>query len=207
MIDLYCFGDRFMPQLPFIPTMLALAIGLYFILDSIKGVNSRNQTPDPAVTLAYNAISQGVDMLLFDDSGELIYSLQAEQQVHLKDASSNLVEPVIRHYQDGETRWNIVADSGTVKPHDGTDPANTGTIELSGAIEIQLQDSFGNSTVLTTDYLAIDTRVETMETDRPVKLNSATIEQAARGLFANLNSNRLVFRADSRGKYEGRVQP
>ncbi len=191
-----------MQKLSFFLVTALTAILLYYGLGTYSVVTEEEPDQSLAATLNYDGYSEGINTVLFDEDGVISYTLQAERQYHFKDSSSDLDQPFIRLFRDGETHWNIVADSGKIAATEELQNSEIGTIELSGEVEVYSFDEYGNRTVLTTEYLAIDTTAETMETDRPVKMVTTNIEQNAIGLFADLNRDELLFIEDSIGRYE-----
>lgn len=191
-----------MQKLSFFVVTTLTAVALYFGLGTYSAVTNEETNQSLAATLNYDGYSEGINTVLFGEDGLISYTLQAERQYHFKDASSDLDQPFIRLFRDGETHWNIVADSGKIAATEQTQSSEIGTIELSGAVEVYSFDEYGNRTVLTTEYLEIDTNSETMETDQPVTMVTTNIEQTAIGLFADLARDELLFIEDSIGRYE-----
>ncbi|MCY4357277.1 MAG: LPS export ABC transporter periplasmic protein LptC [Gammaproteobacteria bacterium] len=191
-----------MQKLPFILVTLLAALSLYFGLMAASAVNSRNSGQGAIAELNYDGYSEGINTRLYDEAGIISYTLQAERQVYFKDSSSALFKPRLQLHRNGEIHWLIVADDGKITPHKQVPTLDTGTIELFGAVEVLGLDPNGHRTVLTTEYLAIDTQAQKMETDCQVRMITTSIEQTAQGLFADFNSDQLFFRQDSRGRYE-----
>lgn len=183
------------------------AVAAYFGLSGISTFNEPEPEINAGELLSYDAISDGINTVLYDDSGAINYTLRATRQFHFKDQSSELQEPFIRMFKDGKSHWNIVAEKGFLAPEEGSNNLQEGLIELSGSVEIYSMDEFGNRTVLTTEALTIDTSQETMQTDMPVEMTTPNIHHQGEGMFAYLNSDELQFDKNNRGRYENSVQP
>ena len=75
-------------------------------------------------------------------------------------------------------------------------------LTLSGNVEIQGLDKFGNKIIISTELLEIDPVNEILKTDRRVNYESSNIHHSSVGMFANLSENRISFVKDIRGFYE-----
>lgn len=158
------------------------------------------------IELDYTGISDGINTVLFNDNGTIHYTMQADRQFHYKDSTSSLDQPFIRLFREGESHWNIIADSGRISPTSTNNEASAAQIELSGAVEVYSLDEFGNRTVLSTEFLSIDTQAETMETSFAVSMKTTNIEQSAIGLFADLNSDEIHFLRETVGRYDNALE-
>ena len=190
-----------MQKLTFFLVTIVSAIGLYFGLNTYSVITTEEDGADSIAELDYDGVSSGINTVMFNSDGSIHYTLQADRQFHFKDSTSSLEQPFIRLFRDGESHWNIIADSGRISPNPSTRDSNIGNIELTGAVEVYTLDEFGNRTVLSTEFLSIDTQAETMESDIAVSMVSTNIEQSAIGLFADLNSDEIQFLQDTVGRY------
>lgn len=190
-----------MQKLTFFLVTIVSAIGLYFGLNTYSVITTEEDTAESIAELDYDGVSSGINTVMFNSDGSIHYTLQADRQFHFKDSTSSLEQPFIRLFRDGESHWNIIADSGRISPNPSTQESNIGNIELTGAVEVYTLDEFGNRTVLSTEFLSIDTQAETMESDIAVSMVSTNIEQSAIGLFADLNSDEIQFLQDTVGRY------
>ena len=190
-----------MQKLTFFLVTIVSAIGLYFGLNTYSVITTEEDGADSIAELDYDGVSSGINTVMFNSDGSIHYTLQADRQFHFKDSTSSLEQPFIRLFRDGESHWNIIADSGRISPNPATQESNIGNIELTGAVEVYTLDEFGNRTVLSTEFLSIDTQAETMESDIAVSMVSTNIEQSAIGLFADLNSDEIQFLQDTVGRY------
>ena len=196
-----------MQKLTFFIVSSLTALLLYFGLDSISSISEEDIATNAGELLEYDAISDGINSVLYDESGAIRYTLQASRQYHFKDQTSELQEPYIRLFREGESHWNIVAERGYIQPKDGNSNLQEGTIELSGAVEIYSLDSFGNRTVLSTELLTIDPTEETMQTDQPVALQTTNIQHRAIGMLVQLDRDEILFIRNGEGRYEFNSTP
>ena len=91
-----------------------IAIALFVGINSFDTLSNEAGAPTTGSSLGFNAYSEGINTILYDAQGNINYTLQAERQVHYNDDSTELEKPFIRLFQDGDTRWNIVAKSGRI---------------------------------------------------------------------------------------------
>lgn len=164
--------------------------------------NSSTQDSGSAQGLDFNAYSVGINTVIYDVNGEINYTLQANRQVQYNDDSTELDKPFVRLFQEGESRWNLVADTGVISAASMSDNKEMRTIELSGNVEVYSLDDFGNRTVMTTQKLMLNPQSETLMTDQPVEVVTSSIRQTAVGMDADLNSDEIIFHRDVRGNYE-----
>ena len=107
--------------------------------------------------------------------------------------------PLFKLFQNGESRWNIVADKGTISDYD---QAEQKILVLSGDVEIFGLDERGNITKMFTEYLEIDPNNETLETNRSIRLIAPNLQQSSEGMFTNLKADEIIFHDEIRGFYE-----
>jgi len=196
-----------MQKLTFFIISSVTALLLYFGLDSISSISEEDASTNAGELLDYDAVSDGINSVLYDATGSISYTLQARRQYHFKDQTSELQEPLIRLYREGKSHWNIVAERGYLAPQAGSGNLQEGTIELSGDVEIYSLDDFGNRTVLSTEFLTIDPANETMQTDQPVAMHTANLQQRAIGMFAQLDGDEILFIRNGEGHYEFKATP
>lgn len=152
--------------------------------------------------LDFNAYSVGINTVIYDVNGEINYTIQADRQVQYNDDSTELDKPFVRLFQNGESRWNLLANTGVISPESMANSKEMRSIELSGNVEVYSLDDFGNRTVMTTQKLMLNPQLETLMTDQPVRVETSSIRQSAVGMDADLNSDEIVFHRDVRGIYE-----
>ena len=164
--------------------------------------DSTTQATNKAEALDFNAYSVGINTVIYDVNGEINYTLQADRQVQYNDDSTELDKPFVRLFQNGESRWNLLADTGVISPESMANSKKMRTIELSGNVEVYSLDDFGNRTVMTTQKLMLNPQLETLMTDQLVQVVTSSIRQSAVGMDADLKSDEIVFHRDVRGIYE-----
>jgi len=186
--------------------LIIAAISLLLI--TAFAVNYKQLIPSSATqdsnkaALDFNAYSVGINTVIYDVNGEINYTIQADRQVQYNDDSTELDKPFVRLFQNGESRWNLLADTGVISPESMAKSKEMRSIELSGNVEVYSLDDFGNRTVMTTQKLMLNPQLETLMTDQPVRVETSSIRQSAVGMDADLNSDEIVFHRDVRGIYE-----
>tara|TARA_B100001094_G_C18177656_1_gene798828 strand:+ start:2195 stop:2779 length:585 start_codon:yes stop_codon:yes gene_type:complete len=151
------------------------------------------------IELEYESLSKGMNTVLFNNDGSISYTLRAETQIQFADNHLEVEKPFIKLFQNGESRWNIVADKGTISDYG---EAEQKILELFGDVEIFGLDERGNKTKMFTEYLEIDPNNETLETNRPIRLIAPNLQQSSEGMFANLKADEISFHDEIRGFYE-----
>lgn len=179
-----------------------ISIALFIAILNYDSVSSAPAEVSSRTSLDYDAYSEGINTILYDPSGAINYTLRADSQTHFNDDHTELENPYIRLYQQGESRWNIVANSGRISADLTEDDNESRRIQLSGNVEVFSLDQFGNRTVMSTEYLEVDPQNETLETDHPVTLVTSNLQQSSTGMFADLKIDEIIFHRDIRGNYE-----
>ncbi len=183
-----------------IPGIVAVAVFVGITsFDSVRNepaLQSQHQNPD------FNSYSEGINTSLYRVDGNINYTLQAQRQVHYNDKTIKLEKPFIRLFQDGESRWNIIADSGKISSAKTENETTVDTIELLGNVQVYCLDNFGNRTLMSTEYLTLDPNLEVLETDNPVSVVTDTLHQSSVGMVANLKLDEIKFLSEIRGRYE-----
>lgn len=195
-----------MQKLSFFLITIFSAIFLYLGVGSFTSVSLDSDQQEVVIRPEYDGYSEGINTVMYNSEGAIAYTLQAERQYHFQDQTSDLDNPFIRLFREGDSHWNIIAESGKIAPKPGTESASIGTIELTGDVEVFRLDDFGNRTILQTQFLEIDPEQETMQTDRLVTMTTTNIRQQGEGLFANLGSDELLFQRNNQGSYEESIE-
>ncbi len=195
-----------MHKLTFFMVTAISAIALYFGLSSYSVISKEDTDNSSSAEPDYTGVSSGINTVLFNDDGAIHYTLQADRQYHFKDSTLSLEQPFIRLFRQGESHWHIIADSGWISPQSSEQSSTIASIELSGAVEVYTLDEFGHRTVLSTEFLSIDTHAETMQTNLPVSMKTTNIEQTAIGLFADLNTDEIQFLQNTAGRYDQAIK-
>ena len=151
------------------------------------------------IGLEYESVSEGMNTILFNDDGTINYTLRAETQIQFADNHLEVEKPFIKLFQNGESRWNIVADKGTISDYD---QAEQKILVLFGDVEIFGLDERGNITKMFTDNIEIDPNHKTLETNRSIRLIAPNLQQSSEGMFANLKADEIIFHDEIRGFYE-----
>ena len=156
------------------------------------------------ITSEVEAYSEGINSILYDQNGEISYTLRADNQTHFKDGNTKIEKPLIRLFQNKVPRWNIVANRGELVPSIKYFPSELEkkTLKLIGNVELLGLDKFGNRIFITTELLEIDPVSETLKTDRRVEYETTNIQHSSIGMFANLQDEEIVFDRNVRGFYE-----
>jgi len=178
-----------------------IAIVLFVVISSYEGLSSLLEKDQdlPIANLDFETYSEGINTILYDNDGYVDYTLHAKTQIQFDDDLIEIEKPFIKLYQNGESYWNIVANSGRILPNN---QYRERILELSGDVEIFGIDDYGNRTKISTEYLKVDPNNEILETDQQVQFIAATLQQSSLGMFANLKTDEIIFHHKIRGSYE-----
>jgi LPS export ABC transporter protein LptC len=178
-----------------------IAIALFVGINSFDTLSNKAEAPSTASSLDFNAYSEGINTILYDVEGNINYTLQAERQVHYNDDSTELEKPFIRLFQDGDSRWNIVANSGRISAAETTGGAAVDRIDLLGDVQVYSLDEFGNRTLMSSESLTLNPESKILETDQPVTLVTSALQQSSIGMIAKLRSDEITLLGETRGRY------
>ncbi len=179
-----------------------IAVTLFVGINSFDTLGNDPDTEEQGPSLNFNAYSEGINTILYDAEGNIDYTLQAQRQVHYNDDTTELEQPFIRLFQDGDSRWNIVAKSGRISSAEtGTDTA-ADKIELRGDVQVYSLDDLGNRTLMSTEFLTLNPESEILETDQAVSVVTESLEQSSIGMIANLRLEEIIFLTAIKGRYE-----
>jgi len=177
-----------------------IAITLFVGINSLETLS--NEVDARITNLDFNAYSEGITTILYDTEGNINYTLQAERQVHYNDDSTKLEKPFIRVHQKRDSRWSIVANSGRILSSKTTADGAFKRIELNGDVQVYNLDAFGNRTVMSTEFLTLNTKSEILETDHEVSIITSALQQSSIGMIAKLRSDEINFLREIRGRYD-----
>ena len=155
-------------------------------------------------TVDIDTYAEGINSIFYDQNGVVSYTLRAENQIHFKNGYTKIEKPLIRLFQNEMPRWNIEANQGHISnsENDSTSGLERKNLELSGSVQILGLDEFGNSMLISTEFLEVDPMNEILKTDQRVEYEMANIQHSAAGMIANLQDEEIIFREDVRGSYE-----
>ena len=179
-----------------------IAIALFIGISSFDSIGTPEDSQQELRTLDYSAYSEGINTILYDINGQINYTLQAVKQIHYNDDTAKIEKPFIKLYENGNSRWNIVANSGKISAVESDSNANVQTIELSGNVEVHSIDNLGNKMVMSTEFLTLDPDLNILETNNPVTVVTDTLQVSSIGLIANLKTDEFTFLHDIKGSYE-----
>jgi len=183
-----------------------IAVALFLGLNTFNSPGNNPDTPSAAANLDFNAYSKGINTILYDVDGKINYTLQAQRQVHYNDDTTELQKPFIRLFQEGDSRWNIVADSGRISSSETASNTRVDKIELVGDVQVYSLDDFGNRTLISSEFLTLNPESEILETDLAVSVVTKALEQSSIGMLANLKTDEITFLREIKGRYEQATQ-
>ena len=190
-----------MPRIRLLLIPLLIAVGLFLTISNFSPTQSGRRDSVPGLTLDYSAWSEGITTVVFNDTGDLNYTLRATRQLVRNDDSSQLEQPFIRLYDEAGEQWNISAESGRIFAQQGARTSPDRRIEFLGNVEILSFDEFGNSARLNTQRLLVDPESETAQTELPVTLQTSNILHSGTGLLMDFENERMTFLRNNRGSY------
>jgi LPS export ABC transporter protein LptC len=190
-----------MPKISYLLLPGSLAIALFFIISSFDDRDSSIERSENEFAREFVAFAEGISTELYDEQGQLSYTMNASRQIQLDDDSSELEDPLIRVYRNSRSNWNIEADSGTISAPAEAGADSTRVITMAGDVEIRSLDEHGKTLLITTESVDFLPATEIAETDLPVDFSMQQISQTSLGMRANLASDEIVFLGNSEGRY------
>ncbi len=183
--------------------LLALipAILIAWLLTERTGVapvedGSLGSVSDPETD--YDGFGRGIRSVIYDENGQMAYTLSASQQRLFPGQVTELTEPVMQMFEGSRERWNISAASGRIQATSGGDIVE---LILNDAVQI-LHRTEGNSNVrLTSSRLTVEPPTQTMFTDARVRVTGNGLEQTSQGMHADLSVDTITFLSDIQGRY------
>jgi LPS export ABC transporter protein LptC len=179
-----------------------IVTALFVGINTFDALRNEADAPITSSSLDFSAYSEGINTILYDSQGNINYTLQAERQVHYNDDSTELEKPFIRLYQDGDSRWNIVAKSGRISAAKTTADGTLEKIELLGDVQVYSLDKFGNKILMSSEFLTLNPESEILETDQPVSVVTSALQLSSIGMIAKLRTDEITFLREIRGRYE-----
>jgi len=182
-----------------LPTLVA--VSLYIGISYLDSDTSLLDTSLAGVSIEYNAYSEGINTVLYDEQGNISYTLKAERQFTYEDESTELENPFIQLYRLDDSRWNIAANSGNIATASSSNSSTIESIQLSGDVEVFNLDATGSRVIISTDSLSVDPELETLTTESRVTVVTDQLQQSSTGMIARLKSDEILFIRDIRGQY------
>lgn len=137
---------------------------------------------------------RGAQWRRLDEQGKASFDASAEQIDYFDDRSAKLRTLEVTALRGGGAPWRLNAPEGEA-------PQDFERLHLIGGVEAQGRWPDGEGLQVTTPELWLDSRAETIETESPVNLKSASREAQARGLKVDGKSQTLWLRDDVDMRY------
>ena len=119
--------------------------------------------------------------------GEFLYKIVAKKaQANNADRQIYLDQVFLDYDGDQNIDWRITSEKGQLL-------SNSNVLALSGNVTVQSLSNENNMTTISTDYLEINPNTYTIATNRDVLIELDNNKIEAKGLTAQLKSNRLNF--------------
>jgi lipopolysaccharide export system protein LptC len=133
---------------------------------------------------------------LIDSQGKMQYHLSAASMLHYKQSDqTQLQEPSLELQRTAEEQWKIEARKGQVSPR-GKDLSLQGMVRIERTATETLEPF-----TMTTESLQISTSKNTVSTEDSVHLEGSGISIRAKGMFADLDQDKIQLLANVRVSY------
>lgn len=130
-----------------------------------------------------------------DETGELLYEIEAEYAEQQENRDIELNDVHIKYAAGTEVPWTISADQATI-----TEDRNQ--LTLTGRVVAISNEGFsGQETEIRTEKLDIDPNTYQAETDERVQLRIGSRSLTGSGMLALLQENRLELKSNVSGKF------
>lgn len=162
-------------------------------------LNFSTQTPpalQPMTDQGRSYYLKGASIIGLDDSGVVLYELDADYIRHNPSDDSVALERVRMDYQASPTTsWVVEAEEGRID-------ANHDLIELSGNVEARTgQDAGTPSTVLTTSELQLEPETSIASTSSQVRVEMNGKLLSGTGMHADLRQEKLQLESNVHGRF------
>lgn len=121
----------------------------------------------------------------------VVHAKSIEQQ--LADQSVLLSDLALDYRTESSGTWTVTAENGRM-------PADQGSLQLSGNVEVKGAEARG-AAVIRTERLAYDTRSSIIQTTDPVTVHFGVHELTGRGLRVVLNDGTLRLESNVHGRF------
>jgi len=130
-----------------------------------------------------------------DDSGQLLYEIEAEYAEQTENNEIELQNVRINYSSDANVPWVINADVATISD-------SMSLLRLSGNVQAISNEGFGGQeTEIRSSVLEIDPGNYQAETDSRVQIRIGSRSLTATGMLALLQENRLKLKSNVSGKF------
>lgn len=179
----------------FIATMIlltAVALGTWYLARTYSGTEITHTISDTGTDGFY---LRSARILGTDESGQLLYEIEAEYAEQQENRDIEMQNVRIRYSTGSNVPWIINADHATI--NDDRD-----LLRLSGHVIAVSNEGFaGEVTEIRSPVLDIDPVMYKAETDERVQLRIGSRSLTGTGMLALLQENRLELRSNVSGKF------
>ncbi len=128
----------------------------------------------------------------YNKHGDIAYRWQAERANRQRDGAVVLLSPIYLGQKANQHNWTAVAQQGILA-------ADGQRLQLEDKVVIK---DFFHEAKIEAPALTLDMGNNQLYTEQPVRFTSPDALTTARGMRASLDSERLEFLADVKGRYE-----
>ena len=172
--------------------LLIIAVGTWYMASSNKQDEITKSVADTAFGGYY---LRSARILGTDESGKLLYEIQAEYGEQQEDNEIELQNVRIKYSSGADVPWTISADMAMI--YDDQD-----VLRLSGHVVAVSDEGFsGQVTEIRAPLLNIDPNGYKAETDSRVQIRIGSRSLTATGMLALLQENKLNLKSNVSGKF------
>jgi len=172
--------------------LLGAAFGSWYLASNFKEPEIVETVPDDGSMGFYLRAAR---ILGTDDSGQLLYEIEADYAEQQENRDIELQNVRIRYSAGADVPWVINADLATIRD-------DQGLLRLSGhVVAVSNQGFAGKVTEIRTPLLDIDPNAYTASTDSRVQIRIGSRSLTATGMLALLQDNRVQLNSNVSGKF------
>ncbi len=172
--------------------LLIIAVGSWYL----AGSNKKNEiTKTVTDTMFGGYYLRSARILGTDDSGQLLYEIEAEYAEQQENNEIELLNVHIKYSTGADVPWTISADVAMINNE-------LSELRLSGHVIAISDEGFsGQVTEIRTPVLNIDPNSYQAETDSRVQIRIGSRSLTATGMLALLQENKLHLKSNVSGKF------
>jgi lipopolysaccharide export system protein LptC len=172
--------------------LIAAAIGSWYLARSLT---PRELVETPVSILRDGFYLRSARMLGTDESGKLLYEIEAEYAEQVGATEVEFQDVHIRYAAGAEVPWSLNADTALIV--DGQP-----RLRLRGHVTAVSEQGFsGEVTEIRTDYMEFEPDTFIAETEERVQIRIGARSLTATGMLALLQDNRLQLKSNVSGKF------
>jgi len=176
--------------------IIFILAGIAILVGINNDLNTGTKPNNTSTTVKPNAFATNATLTEFSPEGTVKLIIETDKSYYFRDDKRiETSGPVIRYTNESNEHLTLNADRGVYN-------IDTQTIDLQSAVKLRRTNLTGETTLITTHDLSIDTKNDFISTEQPVNITQGGNTLSSVGLNASMQDRKIELPQRVRGTYD-----